>query len=183
MRVFLNDGLDRLQIVSAFHLRRFHDLATARAYLRPLFDDPVHRVAIRQALVEDRAPAPQLDERDLVDEIAQRLVRQDLVVVSCAPLEITAAASVEAAETTTPLEDEQAAKAERTEEEDHWLEIELVDDEGNPVPGELYTVELPDGSTVSGRLDDQGQARLEGIDPGTAKVSFPDLDKDHYEPE
>jgi hypothetical protein len=63
-----------------------------------------------------------------------------------------------------------------------WIEIELVDEEGNPVPGERYKITLPDGKTVSeGTLDANGRARVEGIDPGTCQISFPDLDKDAWE--
>jgi len=64
-----------------------------------------------------------------------------------------------------------------------WIEIELVDEEGNPVPGEPYKITLPDGRTIaSGTLDDKGFARVDGIDPGTCKVTFPRLDKDAWEP-
>ena len=192
MRVFLNDGLDRLQILSSRHLRRFHDVTIARSFMQSLLADPRNRLAVREALIEERLPAPELDDPALAEELAHRLVDQDLVLVSCASLVerygLEATVSGETAtQETTPLEDEMAAKEEKGEEpakeEEHWLEIELVDDDGNPVPNEAYTVELPDGSTVSGRLDDMGQARLEGIDPGTAKVSFPNLDKELYEPE
>ena len=85
----------------------------------------------------------------------------------------------------TPLQDEEAAKAAKPPaavEEEHWIEIELLDDEGKPIANERYFVELPDGSQKSGRTDSQGRARAEGVDPGTAKVSFPDLDKKMYEP-
>lgn len=57
-----------------------------------------------------------------------------------------------------------------------WVEISLVDDDGLPVAFEPYQVELPDGSTIEGALDGTGQARIEGIDPGTCKVSFPNRD-------
>jgi hypothetical protein len=79
----------------------------------------------------------------------------------------------------TPRQAEQAAKAEapaRTPEEKTWLEIELVDEQGNPVPGEQYTIELPGGAIRLGRLDERGRARIEGLDPGTCNVSFPNLD-------
>ena len=56
------------------------------------------------------------------------------------------------------------------------MEFELVDDEGLPVAFEPYTVELTDGSTYEGSLDGRGQARIEGIDPGNCKVSFPNRD-------
>jgi len=61
-------------------------------------------------------------------------------------------------------------------EKKSWVEIELVDEDGNPVPFEEYRLQLPDGSTVDGALDEKGQARVEGIDPGTCKVSFPNRD-------
>jgi type VI secretion system secreted protein VgrG len=59
-----------------------------------------------------------------------------------------------------------------------WIEIVLVGDDGNPVPGEPYRVTLPDGTTVAdGTLDEKGYARVENIDPGTCKVTFPNRDK------
>ena len=65
----------------------------------------------------------------------------------------------------------------------HWIEIELLDEDGNPVPGEPYRITLPDGTTVaSGTLDDKGWARVDHIDPGTCQVTFPNLDKDVWRP-
>jgi hypothetical protein len=57
-----------------------------------------------------------------------------------------------------------------------WIEIELKDEAGNPVPGEKYRIELPDGTPKEGMLDSQGWARVDNIDPGNCKVSFPDRD-------
>ncbi|HBZ69702.1 MAG TPA: type VI secretion system tip protein VgrG [Deltaproteobacteria bacterium] len=63
-----------------------------------------------------------------------------------------------------------------------WIEIELVDEEGKPVPGEGYEVTLPDGTQIArGSLDHKGVARIEGIDPGSCKITFPRLDKDAWE--
>jgi uncharacterized Zn-binding protein involved in type VI secretion len=59
----------------------------------------------------------------------------------------------------------------------HWVEIELLDKAGKPVPGEPYQIELPDGSTTEGNLDSQGQARVDGIDAGNCKITFPNIDK------
>lgn len=58
-----------------------------------------------------------------------------------------------------------------------WIEIALVDESGAPVADEDYRIELPDGSIREGRTDDEGQARIEGVDPGTCLVSFPWLDE------
>ncbi len=71
---------------------------------------------------------------------------------------------------------------EEEKEKKSWIEIELVDEENNPVPGEKYKVILPDGKTVAeGTLDEKGFARVEGIDPGSCKITFPNLDKDAWE--
>jgi type VI secretion system secreted protein VgrG len=64
-----------------------------------------------------------------------------------------------------------------------WIEIELLDDGGKPVPGEAYRVTLPDGTTLAeGTLNHKGRARVENIDPGTCKVTFPKLDKTVWTP-
>ncbi len=63
-----------------------------------------------------------------------------------------------------------------------WIEIRLVDDQGEPVSGEDYRVELPDGSLRTGRLDADGRARLTGIARGACRVSFPFLDATSWEP-
>jgi len=71
----------------------------------------------------------------------------------------------------------------RDPEKKSWIEIEMVDEEDQPVSGERYEITLPDGETVaSGTLDDKGFARVDGIDPGTCQITFPDLDKDAWEP-
>jgi hypothetical protein len=77
-------------------------------------------------------------------------------------------------------------KPPQTEEEKKqktsWIEIEMMDEENQPVPGMAYRITLPDGETVAeGTLDDKGFARVDGIEPGTCKITFPDLDKDAWE--
>ncbi len=64
----------------------------------------------------------------------------------------------------------------------HWIEIELLEEDGTPVPGEEYRVKLPDGSPVEGYLDDDGFAGIYGIDPGSCKVTFPNLDENIWHP-
>jgi hypothetical protein len=195
MRLFLQDGPGRLQILSRSQVREFRDAGAARELLRPLLAQPGNLAAVRSALTSEHAAAaaPSWSEQELLEHLAGRLVSEGLLVVSCADsylasLQGTSQAAAAAASPppqTTPLEDEQAAKEEKPAQEpveQHWIEIELLDDAGKPVAGELYFVELPDGSSLSGRTDAQGRARVEGVDPGTAKVSFPDLDKKMYEP-
>jgi type VI secretion system secreted protein VgrG len=62
-----------------------------------------------------------------------------------------------------------------------WISIEMVDEDGKPVTSERYKITLSDGSVAEGTLDDKGCARLDGIDPGSCQVSFPDLDGGAWE--
>ncbi len=82
----------------------------------------------------------------------------------------------------TPVKPYKAPQTEEEEEEKTaWIEIELVDEEDEPVPGEKYEITLPDGSVAKGTLDGDGFARIDGIDPGTCQITFPSLDKDAWE--
>jgi type VI secretion system secreted protein VgrG len=63
-----------------------------------------------------------------------------------------------------------------------WIEIELRDDDGDPVAGEKYRVTLTDGTTLAeGTTDDKGFARVGNIDPGNCKVTFPNLDGEAWD--
>lgn len=67
--------------------------------------------------------------------------------------------------------------------EAHTVEIDLVDDEGNPVPGEPYRITLPDGTIQTGTLDDRGKARIAGIEQaGTCQVCFYKRDAQAWAP-
>lgn len=64
----------------------------------------------------------------------------------------------------------------------HWIEIELLDEAGKPVPGEKYEIIMPDKTVKKGTLDENGWARVDGIkDPGQCKISFPNLDQQAWE--
>lgn len=61
--------------------------------------------------------------------------------------------------------------------------IELLDVEGNPVPGEPYRIRLPDGTVVTGKLDAQGKIHVTGIEqPGTCQVCFYERDAGIWAP-
>jgi hypothetical protein len=72
-------------------------------------------------------------------------------------------------------------KEEEKKEELSWIEIEMVDEDDEPVPGEKYKITLPDDSVAEGTLDGKGFARIDGIESGTCKITFPELDKDAWE--
>jgi hypothetical protein len=68
------------------------------------------------------------------------------------------------------------------EAETTWIAIELVGEDGLPIPGEAYQITLPDGSIREGILDSAGKAMLRGIDPGQCGVTFPRLDQQTWGP-
>ena len=86
-------------------------------------------------------------------------------------------AAPQSAATAGPTHNPNAAE---NQEKTHWIEIELLDEDGNPVTGEPYRITLPDGTTADGTTDSKGHAREEHIDPGNCKVSFPNLDPDAW---
>ncbi len=65
----------------------------------------------------------------------------------------------------------------------HWIEIQLLGDDDQPVPWERFTVRLPDGQLVPGYLDEHGLARLAALrQAGLCEVCFPDLDREAWQP-
>jgi hypothetical protein len=74
---------------------------------------------------------------------------------------------------------ERAAKSDVAAEQT-WVEISLIGEDGSPIPGARYRIQLPDGSVREGALDAAGLCRIDAIDPGSCVVTFPDLDQDAW---
>ena len=72
-------------------------------------------------------------------------------------------------------------KKDEKQKEKTWVEIVLVDMEGKPVPGVRYRVKLPGGEVKEGNLNSYGQAGFYELDPGSCKVTFPELDEEAWE--
>jgi hypothetical protein len=54
-----------------------------------------------------------------------------------------------------------------------WIEIELKDEDKNPIVDEEYILYLSDGSVRKGKLNGDGYVREEKIPPGKCNVRFP----------
>jgi hypothetical protein len=63
-----------------------------------------------------------------------------------------------------------------------WIEVQLVDQDQNPVPGEKYHIKLPDSSIMEGALDKDGKVRFDNITAGQAEITFPDIDAREWGP-
>jgi hypothetical protein len=80
-----------------------------------------------------------------------------------------------------PVKKAAAAEKKPAAPEKTWIKIKLIDMVGKPIPGERYRIKVPGGEVVEGELDEQGEAACWNLDPGTCKVTFPDLDEEAWE--
>ncbi len=128
--------------------------------------------AVRKLLGSDLSGTHHLEDADIVRALATALAAGRILAVRL-PAPVLATFDVRAGEPPPEQEPEVARAAPRT-----WIEIELVDTEGKPVPDERYWILLPDGTVREGRLSSEGRAHVGNLDPGECDVRFPDLDND-----
>jgi len=109
-------------------------------------------------------------------------------ISTAAPVAPSVADSADDAKPGTIIELEKrsaARKKEKKHKEDKdkksWIKIKMVDEEGKPVPGIRYKITTPDGRVKSGSLNKDGKAEVKGFDPGSCKVTFPELDQEAWE--
>lgn len=138
---------------------------SAAARLRELIDEPRRLARVREGEAELLARV--LQRLDDPGPAGLRLVQR------ARPLRMPTPGRI--AEPPPPREPEP-----EPEPELDFLYVRLIDAQGNPRPNEAYEVTLPDGSIRSGTLDDQGNARLEGLVPGRCLWRFPNLHPDEW---
>ena len=63
----------------------------------------------------------------------------------------------------------------------HWIEIELLGEDGNGVADQAYRIVAPNGQEYLGRTDAFGRARVDRIPAGNCKISFTELDQEAWE--
>jgi uncharacterized Zn-binding protein involved in type VI secretion len=67
-----------------------------------------------------------------------------------------------------------------TSETASWIEVQMNDRGGFGVANTKFVLETPDGKVIHGVTDANGLGRVEGIPPGSHKISFPDLPPDGF---
>ena len=72
--------------------------------------------------------------------------------------------------------------SEENKDKKNWVEVHLINDEDEPVPGAAVEIELPDGSVASGSTNAEGKFKVTNIDPGSCKITFVELDEEAWEP-
>ena len=73
-------------------------------------------------------------------------------------------------------------QSDKNKDKTHWIGVELVDDAGQPVTGQMFEIKLPDGSYYTGTTDEKGKGKVTNIDPGSCDITFPDLDQEAWDP-
>jgi hypothetical protein len=68
-----------------------------------------------------------------------------------------------------------------TRRDSTWIDIELLDPDGKPVPNRKVRLTFSDGRVVEGTTDAEGLFGLDGIDPGDCELAALDLAADHCE--
>jgi hypothetical protein len=122
----------------------------------------------------DASPADEM-EQALVPAIEAALRDGRLVAIRVAPRISAGIPEAQREEKARP-----AAARETRGEPASWISIELVDEDGAPVPHQRYRVTSSDGAVREGLLDEMGRASVRGIAPGECMVTFVDLDDEAW---
>jgi hypothetical protein len=180
----------RVYVVSAWprgdgDVVRFRDRSEAHAWVRRIAWE--NRTELRRALGENVISVHALDDAQVAATLADQLFAGQLTVtlealnVGAVGLPALGDQSSEADAGEAAYAGENGGAEEEAEEKVRtWLEIVLVGEDDQPIAGERYRVELPDGSVREGRLGSDGSASFDDIDPGRCKIGFPDLDKEAW---
>lgn len=145
------------------------DLDAAAAFVRSLLHRSSAGPMLRRFLEQDAPSQLPRDDREVIALLALR-ISSGAVRVRRHALPVLHTWS-EAGESKPP-----PAPTVARSEPTTWIEIELVDMAGEPIRGERYWIELPDGTVREGRLNDKGRAYFDGLDAGECEIRWPDLD-------
>ncbi len=139
---------------------------------------------LRQLLADRKElPDGDLPDATVLEMVAQRLAdgRWSQVLLGSPELRGGSAAA-KTAETADPAANGASSKKGSSAGQDSssdkktWVEIELIDHDCRPLRGVRVEVTLPDGKVTPGTLSEEGVFRVNNIDIGSSKVTFPDLD-------
>ena len=183
MKIHLKNGFREALLVTSERVESYNTLDSAMGFLVDFTKDPSNLEVIRQAVqeVEPYSNLAAAATEELLQKAAELMANGELCVIMSRPrfggpgIELTQA--VEPATESQGQDDE----VETVAEEPSWIEIELVGEDGSPVPDEKYWIRLTDGREEEGTLDSEGKVRFDDIPPGVCIVKFPDLDEEAWE--
>lgn len=188
VRRFLRRGLQTFQILEWHEtqpedtLEEFWDKSSALDFLRGFMRDHSNINTLRKTLAGVSRPGAlsRLADNDVIKQVAWRLVSGQ-VRVARSPRAMGTWGYGSGVTKTEPREEPPLTAPPVTPPVKPWIEIQLLDMEGNPVSGKHYLVRDSGGQERRGVLDSDGSARLEGLQGGYCDVSFPELDGGAWE--
>jgi hypothetical protein len=130
-----------------------------------LADMPGHR--LRALLHDGEEPYDRLDDARLIERVAQRIARGDLILVR--ELHQWSTPGV-----VDPVEEREAP--EEVVEKLEWIEVLIVDEDDQPLPNVAYKLVLPDGSSRVGKTNNLGIARYDRIPAGSCTFELTEMD-------
>jgi hypothetical protein len=122
--------------------------------------DLVKRIAEATA----KTPAERALWAEVADAVARANDQARIVLLRPRPAVVVPVPIVEAAAPAAPSRAPVGTQS--------WIEIQLEFEDGTPFPGSCL-IELPGGHRSEGPPDELGTIRMDRIDPGTCKISFP----------
>lgn len=168
----LRAGLERLRLGGA---AGEPDALASRHAARLLLDDEEPFVSATLARLRDDHGVPiprQHDERERLQMRRALRTCLDRVPLLRAPMDARLVATA----------DVEIETRESSREDLEWIEIQLVDEEDQPVAGVAYRIELSDRRVRTGVTNAHGVIRYDRIPGGTCRLTFPDLDEAAWEP-
>ncbi len=110
-----------------------------------------------------------LSDNEVLRQVARQIERGTICAVQCD------CASAVIKFLSVPSDDYALEASKNSATKNTWVEVVLVDADGEPVANEEYKLTLVDGRVLTGRLNDEGYVRVRNIDAGTCQLTFPNL--------
>jgi len=162
----------------------FPNKSSAQSFLYRFMDNPFNITLMRRMLIEGglNTDISRLMDHDVIEQLALQLLTGMTTVVAkpVTPIHIPTwddgQASAEPKE-----ESYYAPMAAPSRDEKHWIQIELVGEDGVGIKNEKYMIITEDGNSYSGSTNAKGIARLEDISQGICRLTFTDLDEEAWE--
>lgn len=157
----------------------FSDVRAATTWLARFLADPVDAQCLRRLAGELARGQPVHDDRDVLARVAGALVMRRVELVRAGPTR----APTRLAST---VDERKPAKFDFDApgplvEDNHWIEVQLLDGDDEPVVGERCRLVTSDERVFTGYTDATGLIRWTRLPPGVCQITFLDLDDASFE--
>lgn len=170
--------------VSSGQRVEFDDVRAATTWLARFLADPSDAQCLRHLAGVLARGEPTHDDRDVLARIAAALVMRRLALIRVIPVAAPPVALI-----AEEKENEEAREKEREvfdrmmyrPRDDHWIEVQLLGEDGEGIPWQRCRIVTSDQRVLSGHTDGSGVVRWSRIAGGECRVCFPDLDAGAWE--